>query len=390
MIEERLAYRLMDLSFRKLDSNVDNIYFYYQMVQDEVILISVFRLERGEELTIDQYDYILKKIRAHFINLGHQKIRMLNLIITKNPLQMRSLTLREDGCIHWIIDLNINRLIIYETQASNFYYLKEEIENILLGMRQEAFFDENLARNLSLGEYRTDSYANFSNDYGRNPTIQRKNSKKLSWFTLMNIIMIGLNVIAFIILYYSHLFGGTDEMIRSGALSWYYVKNKGEYYRIITSMFMHGGFEHLFNNMIVLFFIGDNLERAAGKLIYLVIYFGSGIIAAISSISYNMYKGNVGFSIGASGAIFGVVGAILYILIVNKGHLEDISTRQIVLFVIFSLYGGYTSAGIDNIAHIGGFLGGLLIAVLLYRKPKNHRKEQIKKNINSCPGGEGY
>lgn len=68
-------------------------------------------------------------------------------------------------------------------------------------------------------------------------------------------------------------------------------------------MFMHGGFEHLFNNMIVLFFIGDNLERAAGKLIYLVIYFGSGIIAAISSISYNMYKGNVGFSIGASGAI---------------------------------------------------------------------------------------
>ncbi|HHU74530.1 MAG TPA: hypothetical protein GXZ28_07940, partial [Clostridiales bacterium] len=196
MIEERLAYRLMDLSFRKLDSNVDNIYFYYQMVQDEVILISVFRLERGEELTIDQYDYILKKIREHFINLGHQKIRMLNLIITKNPLQMRSLTLREDGCIHWIIDLNINRLIIYETQASNFYYLKEEIENILLGMRQEAFFDENLARNLSLGEYRTDSYANFSNDYGRNPTIQRKNSKKLSWFTLMNIIMIGLNVIA--------------------------------------------------------------------------------------------------------------------------------------------------------------------------------------------------
>ena len=122
----------------------------------------------------------------------------------------------------------------------------------------------------------------------------------------------------------------------------------------------------------------------------MVIYFGSGIIAAISSISYNMYKGNVGFSIGASGAIFGVVGAILYILIVNKGHLEDISTRQIVLFVIFSLYGGYTSAGIDNIAHIGGFLGGLLIAVLLYRKPKNNRKEQIKKNINSCPGGEGY
>ena len=51
---------------------------------------------------------------------------------------------------------------------------------------------------------------------------------------------------------------------------------------------------------------------------------------------------------------------------------------------------GYTSAGIDNIAHIGGFLGGLLIAVLLYRKPKNHRKEQIKKNINSYPGGEGY
>ena len=70
----------------------------------------------------------------------------------------------------------------------------------------------------------------------------------------------------------------------------------------------------------------------------MLIYFGSGIIAGISSISYNMVKDRMVLSIGASGAIFGVVGAMAYILLVNKGRLEDISSRQILLLTVFSLW----------------------------------------------------
>jgi rhomboid protease GluP len=164
-------------------------------------------------------------------------------------------------------------------------------------------------------------------------------------------------------------------MLGKGALSWYFVMKEKEYYRVLTSMFMHSDFGHLFNNMLVLLFVGDNLERAAGKYKYLFIYFGTGILAGITSISYNMWKengqyliDNTVFSIGASGAIFGVVGAMLYIVAINRGRLEDISTRQMVLFVVFSLYGGITNTQIDQAAHVGGFLAGILLAAIVYRR----------------------
>jgi rhomboid protease GluP len=129
--------------------------------------------------------------------------------------------------------------------------------------------------------------------------------------------------------------------------------------------------------MLVLLFVGDNLERAAGKLKYLLIYFGTGIIAGITSISYNMWKdsGQIGeassYSIGASGAIFGVVGAVLFIVMINRGRLEGISTRQMVFFVILSLYGGIANTHIDQAAHIGGFIAGIILAALLYRRNKD-------------------
>ena len=70
-----------------------------------------------------------------------------------------------------------------------------------------------------------------------------------------------------------------------------------------------------------------------------------------------MIKDRWVLSVGASGAIFGIVGAMGYMLLINKGRLEDISGRQIILFTIFSLYGGIANANIDNVAHIGGFIG---------------------------------
>jgi rhomboid protease GluP len=142
-------------------------------------------------------------------------------------------------------------------------------------------------------------------------------------------------------------------------------------------MFMHADWNHLFNNMLVLVFLGDNLERAAGKWKYLFIYFGAGILAGITSIGYNMWNdggilniNSLVFSIGASGAIFGVVGAILYMVIINRGRLENIGTRQIAIFVILTLYGGIANSSIDQAAHVGGFLAGLLLTALIYRRPK--------------------
>ncbi|MBO5197522.1 MAG: rhomboid family intramembrane serine protease [Lachnospiraceae bacterium] len=176
------------------------------------------------------------------------------------------------------------------------------------------------------------------------------------------------------------MFGETENnryLVEHGALFWPYVVERSEYYRLFTYLFLHSGYSHIVNNMLVLLFVGDNLERAAGKLKYLIIYFGSGVLAGVVSMLWNMHLEQPVVCVGASGAIFGVVGALAYIVIINKGRLEDISSRQIVLFVFFSLYGGLTSQGVDNAAHIGGLVTGVILAAALYRKKKK-RIEQCE------------
>ena len=129
--------------------------------------------------------------------------------------------------------------------------------------------------------------------------------------------------------------------------------------------------------MLVLAYIGDNLERALGKVKYLVLYLAAGIGSSAVSAVWNMFKDEYSVSGGASGAIFGVVGALLVIVIKNRGQLEDLSSRQLMFFAGFSIYHGVTSAGIDNMAHISGFLIGALLGGLLYRR-KRYWKQNSK------------
>ena len=187
-------------------------------------------------------------------------------------------------------------------------------------------------------------------------------------------------LIAVNILYYFwlELHGSTENagyMVAHGAMYVPLIVEKKEYYRLLTSVFMHFGISHLVNNMIIQFVLGDNLERALGKIKYLVFYLLCGVGANVFSmiVSINDYEWAV--SAGASGAIFGVIGGLLYVVIRNRGQLEDLSTRQLVLFVVCSLYFGFSSTGIDNAAHIGGLVLGFLLAMIFCGKPEERRPD---------------
>ena len=80
--------------------------------------------------------------------------------------------------------------------------------------------------------------------------------------------------------------------------------------------------------------------------------------------------GEWALSDGASGAMFGVVGGLIYVVAVNKGRLEDLNSRQLLVMAAFSLYLGFTSTGVDNAAHVGGLIIGMILAALFYRRPK--------------------
>ena len=184
----------------------------------------------------------------------------------------------------------------------------------------------------------------------------------------VNGLLIALNVLFFL---YLEITGSSEDayfMYTKGAMYAPAVLEDGEYYRLLTAMFMHFGIRHIMNNMLVLFVLGDNLERALGHVKYLIFYLLCGIGSNwVSMMAHSTDTMTV--SAGASGAIFGVVGGLLYVVTINKGRLEDLNTRQLVVMIFFSLYLGYTSTGVDNIAHLSGLVIGIILAIILYHRP---------------------
>ena len=184
----------------------------------------------------------------------------------------------------------------------------------------------------------------------------------------VNGLLIALNVLFFL---YLEITGSSENayfMYTKGAMFAPAVLEDGEYYRLLTAMFMHFGIRHIMNNMLVLFVLGDNLERALGHVKYLIFYLLCGIGSNwVSMMAHPTDTMTV--SAGASGAIFGVVGGLLYVVTANKGRLEDLSTRQLVIMIFFSLYLGYTSTGVDNTAHLSGLVIGIVLAIILYHRP---------------------
>lgn len=183
----------------------------------------------------------------------------------------------------------------------------------------------------------------------------------------------GLIVINVLVFFLLSLRGDTESgyfMLQYGAMYEPLVTEGHEYYRLITSLFLHFGIQHLLNNMVMLGALGYQLENEIGRIKFLLIYFISGIGGNLCSLYWNVSHGEQVISAGASGAIFGLMGALLYIVAVNRGRLGRLSGRGMLIMVALSLYFGLTSSGVDNSAHIGGLICGILITVLLYRRKR--------------------
>ncbi len=185
----------------------------------------------------------------------------------------------------------------------------------------------------------------------------------------VNNFIIALNVIVFIITMHKGYIDDVQGLYKAGGIAPLSLFEDREVYRLFTSMFLHSGFRHIFNNMIVLFFMGNMLERTLGKIRYLILYMASGIIGGITSQMYYFMMGNTAVvCVGASGAIFGVLGALTWVLIVNKGYVEDLSLGRMIMYIVVSIVLGMSTPNVSVSAHVGGLIAGFVLAVLLYRK----------------------
>lgn len=184
------------------------------------------------------------------------------------------------------------------------------------------------------------------------------------------IALAAVNVAVFLVLSFQ---GATEDagfMLEHGAMYGPDILYVGKYYELITCMFLHFGFEHLMNNMISLILLGWQLEQELGSVKYLLIYFLSGLGGNLLSLAVEQRTADYAVSAGASGAIFGIIGALFYVALRNHGRIGNVSGKGLLFLAALTLYHGMTNGGINNEAHLGGAVAGVGLAVILYHGRK--------------------
>ena len=159
-----------------------------------------------------------------------------------------------------------------------------------------------------------------------------------------------------------------------------FMSSVSDYFRIFTSGFLHAGIIHLLFNMYALYVIGPQLESFFGKVKYAIIYIGSIIFGNMLSLLF--LQGNY-ISCGASGAIFGLLGALVYFGYHYRVYLSDVIRSQIIPLIVINLAIGLFVSGINIVAHIGGLIGGVLVSKAVGVKYKSTKSDQINGIIMS-------
>jgi rhomboid protease GluP len=186
----------------------------------------------------------------------------------------------------------------------------------------------------------------------------------------INMLLIAANAAVFIIF---NIIGRTNDpefMLYHGAVFTPMVLKQGAWYTLFTSMFLHFDISHIANNMIMLAAAGSYVEREMGSIRYLITYLLAGLGGNILSLYVDLQTMEYAVSAGASGAVFGVTGALLALALKNRGRVQGLGAPRIIIMIALSLYSGFTSIGVDNWAHVGGLVCGFVIAFLISPRKK--------------------
>ena len=179
---------------------------------------------------------------------------------------------------------------------------------------------------------------------------------------------------------------GNRSLYVMGRLSAESILIKRDYWRVITAMFLHSGTDHLFSNMIILFFVGAIIEKEIGHIKFALLYLLSGICGNLISLLAKVMTVD-SYSIGASGAVFGLDGALLAMVLFWDRKLLQVTPVRVAVMIFLSIYGGFASENIDNAAHVGGLAAGFLLGCifcLLERiKNKFRRSKQLNEEVTN-------
>ena len=345
LIEEFFVYN----KFNEVDLNVSEL----RSFEKGNTIYSVFNLQ-DKSVTVEQFNNILNQLYAGFISNG-MCIRNHMMFICADDKQyigeivtgiraIRDVTGNSDmEEVISIVDTSRNMLLLEDGTDEKWVGVLKDISNFL-----------NRANAMYMAQ-------NKSNSSTMKKEVMSNLKYSAVWIAAANIIV-----------YLAMTFAGMDnyeKIVENYANNYIRVLEHGEWYRIITSIFLHSDADHLLGNMICLIAVGIQVEKFIGRGRFLFVYFISGIIADFSSMGYNMYLKADVLSLGASGAIYGLLGIFIIILIVNKDVFGKGNAIRLIIYLALCGYAGLAS-NIDHAAHIGGLLAGIILGVITLVIPK--------------------
>ena len=238
----------------------------------------------------------------------------------------------------WLVDAYERMLFVYENQPEDFFGLRYGIQKTI----------------------------------SETPQAKAQTALRFKNWPFVTIVLIAINVIWFIVLVAGGDVTNAEYMLSKGASYAPLIFEEHQFWRLLTNMFMHFSAMHLLGNMIYLAIAGTTIERTAGHWRYLAIYMLSGFGASVVSAAYYYLSGENTVSAGASGAIYGLMGAAIYLMFVNRGRMRPgILWLRIGIILIFLFYSNFAMTGIDAVAHISGLVFGILLAIAFIGGKKN-------------------
>lgn len=345
MVMKILHYFVTEENYRPIIVNGVQNEIWLENLEKEVplIRININYIHNEEQLSVDmrKANAIRRSIKKKTYSF---KMSVLNILLDVRD----DVKLIEDKNIESIKIEKINDLKKNEFINNFFPNFKSKVNNKRTGVEGMFFMTEELNEKTTKEDKKL-------------ATIFKGNK-----YPIFTYILIAINIVFFIlsIINYSYMFNTFAN----------YYKNiqDGEVWRLITCTFLHADIIHISFNMMALLAIGPLVEKYYGKSRYLLIYLGSGILGSLFSAVLGNYV-----SVGASGAIFGLFGALLYFGYKYRATLDGFLRSSIIPIIVANLLMGFVVPGIDVIGHIGGLIGGLLFSYTVGVVNKEKLRDKI-------------
>lgn len=321
-------------------------------------------------ITRDELSSLNEELSGLFRDRGYQRVIIRNLLFTEDP----AVTETEWGAgdTDWMWSLNEQEMYISRVPGPESRELYSRVKGLLYSAAAAKREASAMSGRAASTDFNDDYYGGYGSAawYEEEQPEEKKPGSALKklWDRLpvLTIVLIVVNIIVFLCL---SAVGSTLDagfMAEHGGLYAPYVLDEHRWYLLLTSMFLHFGFTHLSNNMLVFAIVGTYLERVVGKISFLLIYLLSGIGGNIFALAQCFATGSNVVTAGASGAVFGVIGAFVLLMALDRKAAGKLGGIRIGILVFISLYYVISSAGVGNISHVGGLLIGSVVCLVCY------------------------